>query len=783
MKLIIAEKPELARAIVTAIQGEEIDKKVYIEKGDYAVTWAYGHLLQLKEPEDYNIKYKKWSVDQLPIYFEKWEHKISDKEKDKYKAKQLKVIENLLNECDEVIHAGDPDSEGQYLIDEILQFYNNKKPVKRLLINDNNTEYIKKAFNKLEDNKKYISLGESAYARSVADALLGMNATRLFTCLNGSGSLLSVGRVQTPTLGLVVNRDYAIENHIKEKYYELKITANNKDMTNNIVFTYQKTKDTPVNDDNLITDITFLEDIKEKIKDITAYDVKVSSKIKNENAPLPFNLAKLQAYCSQKFSYSAQKTQDITQALREKYKAITYNRSDSQYLNEEHFLEAPEKLKVIFENLNISVDRIDTSKKSKCFDDTKVTAHHAIIPTNTELDISKLSEEELNVYRAIADFYILQFLPPQVVKVKTGEFKVNDYEFKNIGRKVIDLGYRNYLKKTLDEEQDDKEADVSSGIVDFEDGKYEFIHMMTVILDNETKPLKPYTESLLLMDMTRVSKYVTDSKIKEILLRKDEGKKGESGSIGTPATRASIIENLFKRGYIKKVGKTIKSTDLGKEFYNKLPDILKTVDMTALWWEIQEDIIENTRTPDDLILSVLETVKIVLKDTKDYVLATNKEKCPECENGFVVLKNGKYGAYWSCLECSRTFKDNKGKPVLEKEEKIKCPECEDGYLRKIKGKNGIFWGCSNYQNNCKTTFNDNKGKPVLEKEEKIKCPKCGDGYLRKIKGKNGIFWGCSNYQNNCKATFNDNKGVPVLETEDDIVKKERDRQRKENKNA
>ena len=755
MKLIIAEKPELARAIVTAIEGKEIDKKVYIEKGDYTVTWAFGHMLQLKDPEDYDIKYKKWSIEPLPLYFENWEHKISDKEKDEYKAKQLKVIEELLNRCDEVIHAGDPDSEGQYLIDEILQFYNNKKPVKRILINDNNTEYIKKAFTKLEDNQKYISMGISAYARSVADMLLGINATRLYTCLNGSGELLTVGRVQTPTLGLVVNRDYAIENHVKEKYYELSITANNRDKTNNIVFMYQKTKETPVNEDKLITDITFLENIKNEIEDTTLYNVKVSSKIKNENAPLPFNLAKLQAYCSQKYGYSAQQTQDITQSLREKHKAITYNRSDSQYLNEDHFLEAPEKLQIIFKNLNITVDRIDTTKKSKCFDNSKVTAHHAIIPTMAEIDISKLSKEELNVYEAIADFYIIQFLPPQVIKEKTGEFKVKEYEFKTTGRKIMDLGYKKYLNNTPDEEEE-KEQEGNSGISEFEDGNYEFINFMTNILPKETKPLKAYTESTLLMDMTRVSKYIVDPEIKEILLRKDEGKKGENGSIGTPATRATIINELFKRGYITRVGKTIKATKKGKEFYNSLPSVLQTADMTALWWTIQEEIIENTKTADDLILSVLETVKTVLTESRKNLMKSNTEKCPNCETGYLIAKTGKHGAYWSCIDCSKNYPDKEGKPDFTEKKPaeksdLKCPK-DNGILYKNEGKHGYYWRCGS----CKETYKDKDGTPELEKKDNKKSGhKCGCGadlIERKAKNTGKIWYGCSKFPK-CKRTY------------------------------
>ena len=644
MKLIIAEKPELARAIALAVLGEEKKQNGYIEKGEYCITWAFGHLLTLKEPEDYDKeKYKAWNISQLPIYFENWEHK---EDKEAYKKVQLKVIKNLLKQCDSVIHAGDPDSEGQYLIDEILTFYNNTKPVERLLINDNNTEFIKKSFLKMEDNKKYVSLGLSAYARNVADALLGINATRLFTTLSrqsGGTKTLTVGRVQTPTLGLVISRDYAIEKHIVEKYYELKITANNSNKSNNTVFTYQKEEGTPTNEENLIIDIDYLEKIKEEIKETKKYNVNIISKMKNQNAPLPFNLVKLQAYCNNRFDYSAQKTQDITQILREKYKAITYNRSDSQYLNEEHFLEAPEKLKVISENLGITVENIDINKKSKCFDSSKVTAHHAIIPTNAKININALEEEVANVYKAICDFYIIQFLPACIIEEKTGKFNINEHTFLTRGSKILDAGFKKYLSNYYDDENTDDNFDKSS-ILNYENGIYEFDHALTMIEDKETRPLKAYTEATLISDMTKIAKYIKNPEIKNILQRKDEGKNGENGSIGTPATRASIINSLYKRGYIEKKGKMVISTKLGREFYDKLPEVLKTADMTALWWLIQEEIIENTKTPKDLILSVLSTVENIIHQTKSYFIETDLIKC-SCKSGFLIRKSGKNGMF------------------------------------------------------------------------------------------------------------------------------------------
>ena len=305
------------------------------------------------------------------------------------------------------------------------------------------------------------------------------------------------------------------------------------------------------------------------------------------------------------------------------------------------------------------------------------------------------------------------------LKEKTGEFKVKDYEFKTTGRKIIDLGYKKYLSNTYDEKEE-KEQEGNSGISEFEDGNYEFINFMTNIVPKETKPLKPYTESSLLMDMTRVSKYIVDPEIKEILLRKDKGKKGEKGSIGTPATRASIIDGLFTRGYITRVGKTIKATKKGKEFYNSLPSVLQTADMTALWWTIQEEIIENTKSADDLILSVLETVKAVLTASRKNILKSNSEKCPNCETGYVIEKTGKYGTYWSCIDCNKNYPDKNGKPdfterkPLEKSE-LKCPK-DNGILYKYTGKYGDFWRCGS----CKETYKDKFGNPDFSEKKKPK---------------------------------------------------------------
>ena len=695
MKLIIAEKPELARAISKAVSGAEEKCEGYIKKGEYLITWAFGHLLTLKEPEDYDKeKYKSWKIEQLPIYFEEWEHKEG---KESYKRSQLKIIKNLLKQSDSVIHAGDPDSEGQYLIDELLTFYKYNKPVKRILINDNNTEYIKKAFLTLEDNEKFSGMSKSAYARSVGDLIFGINMSRYFTVLNNSGTL-TVGRVQTPTLGLVVNRDAEIKNHVKKKYYTYDLTVENE-----IKFKYQSLETDPVDEKNRIIDKNFFENLDKEISD-SIFTVIVEKRKENVEAPLPFNLAKLQVYCSNKFDYSPQKTLDITQSLREKHKAITYNRSDSQYLNVENYLQAEEVFGKVFDNLGIT-PKVDFTIRSKCFDDSKVAAHHAIIPTNTKVEVSKFTEEEKNVYKAVCNYYIVQFMKPKIIEKTTAHIEINNYSFRAVSGNCIDSGWQDFLKADIGK---DKEEISQSYLSLLDTGSYKLQYAAGKINEKETEPAKAYTEASLISDMTSIAKYVQNPEIKEILKKKDQDKKGENGSIGTPATRASIIEGLYKRGFIEKKGKKVVSTELGRDFYNMLPDYIKTADLTAKWWLIQEEIAENKAEPEKLILSVLEDVNKVLSTE---IVMTEGYKCKRCGKNLKRLK-GKNGYFWSCLgypDCKNTFSDNNGKPDLNEKKKgevteLKC-ECGNGLIkREVFKKPGKYWyGCEGYPD-CKNRY-------------------------------------------------------------------------------
>ncbi len=628
--LIIAEKPELAKSIVNAIDGKLNKNDGYFEKGNYVVTWAYGHILRLKAPEEYDEENKNWDMKQLPIYFKNWGKIPIDKTR-----KQFNVIKKLINECDEIINAGDIDEEGQLLIDEIIEYCKFKGTVKRIQTSAFNEDYLKKALKNLEPNSKYETWGKSANARAIADYMVGINLSRYFSILNGT--TLSVGRVQTPTLGLVVNRDLAIENHIKEKYYDGYVDIN---INGNIIKAKLENKDNIVyknqNELKQILDKFINKNVK----------VNITKQIKNENAPLPFNLTKLQSHISKKYKIKPDETLKITQDLREKYHAITYNRSDSQYLNEEHYKEAPGVIKKVLNNIDLKLD-LDYSNlpHSKCFDNSKVTAHHGIIPTSVDIDLSKMNDKEQKIYKEICMYYLIQFIRPikkEITYLETDE--QNGYKFKASSTKILDEGFNKYLDKTNNENQESVLSKISEGL-------YTETINKSDIKEIETKPLARYTQASLIEDMTRISKYVDDPEIKEILKRKDKDKEGENGSIGTSATRASIIQNLIKRGYIKEEKDKVISTELGREYYNILPDEWKKADLTAKWWIIQEEIRDGKADQNKLLDSILLDIKKVIatKDVSKFKLKKNykNEKtivghCPLCGKDIIESNKSFY---------------------------------------------------------------------------------------------------------------------------------------------
>lgn len=651
MILVIAEKPVLGKAIADALPGTATMKNGCIYKGDYIVTWVFGHMLSLKEPEDYDIGYKSWNINSLPIFFKDWQVKIGkDGNLNKgqiSKSQRVNQIGNLLKQADEVIHAGDPDDEGQLLIDELLRWFNYKGIVKRLDTANTTLAAMKKALLHMTDNKPHEPYGWSAYARSVADLMVGINMSRLFSCKNQT--LLTIGRVQTPTLGLVVNRDLAIEGHHKQKYYTIACDINFNNDTVQADFIPSKTDSNLV--DGHILSKEYAEQICNRLKGQILKNINITKKIVYEAPPLPFNLVKLQTYCSGKFGYSPQQVLDITQSLRENHKAITYNRSDCQYLSEEHYKEAPVTMKAVIMNIRYKPKSLDMNLKSKCFDSSKISAHFAIIPTNQKVNLDKLSEAEKNVYLAICKYYIAQFMPKAKKEQTNLSIELGNGEaIKAVSTVIIEQGYRNIFNEA--------EKDKASNLSKIPEGIYSGKITDTDIAEKETKPPSRYTKASLNEDMTCISKYVKDPKIKQLLLSKDEGKEGERGSIGTSATRSGIIESLVKRGFLREDGKKVISTALGRELYRILPDEIKKADMTAEWWSIQEEIQNGTVNYNKLIDSVYDTIKHIVTNVDNYpvvnssIIAIKKKggavigKCPRCGGDIVETKTGFCCSNW-----------------------------------------------------------------------------------------------------------------------------------------
>lgn len=685
MKLVIAEKEVLGKSIADAIPGASVSENGAIKKGDYVITWASGHLLELKEPHDYDSTLAKWNLDALPIYFDNWGKKVkkdnkNPKEESASARRKLDIIGRYIHDADTVIHAGDPDDEGQYLIDELIDYFDYRGPVMRLATRDTSAPALKKALNSMDDNRTHLNAGQSAYARSVADMMVGVNLTRFFTIKNPP-ALLSIGRVQTPTLGLVVRRDMQIEGHQKQKYYT--ISADVDVDGTGITARYNPKKDDERLIEGRIIDRSVAAEIEGMVKDYGSHPqpCEVKKKIEDEQPPLPFNLVELQSYCEKNFKYTPDQTLNITQSLRDNYNAISYNRTNCQYLSSNQFDEAPLVMDCVVQNIKYKPSGMDMTIKSRAFDDAYLDksegtiAHLAIIPQQVTFDMSKLSGPEKNVYLAICKFYMAQFMPPAKKEITSFVMNLPDGgTLKASSTVILEQGYRTIFK--------DAEKEDSSDLSTIPQGKYSGLVTGTKVEENETKPPARYTQASLGKDMTRIARFVDDPEIKRILLEKDKGKREENGSIGTEATRAGIIKHLLDRGYLESDDKgKIKSTPLGRELFRILPDQLKNPDMTALWWSIQEDIKKGNATVDTLTGNVLEMINEVLQT-----------EYPRVDMNIIPDKYKRKGGssrevLGTCPRC--------GKPVIE-------------------GKTGF--GCSGWKDGCKFVIWKKSKSPLLKNE-------------------------------------------------------------------
>lgn len=559
MRLFIAEKPELAKAITTGLSGTVQREDGYFKVGDNLVTWAYGHILGLAEPEDYDDKYKSWKVEDLPFNIDINSFKYIPKDSSK---KQLNLIIDLISSKDikTIVNAGDNDEEGQVLIDEILIYANNNKPVQRVLISDLTEKGVKKALQEIKSNDDFKGLSDSGFARSQADWLVGLNLTRAYTTLaqaQGYQGVLSVGRVQTPILGLVVARDKENESHQSSFYYTVKGNFN----SNNINFIAN------LKVDERITNEDEANNILNICKGKDGVILKAINEPKRTNPPLPYNLLDLQAECSKKYSYKPDKTLEITQSLREKHKLITYNRSDCSYLPENLFSEAPATLESIKANLldfEDFIDQANSSIKSLAWNDENVTAHHGIIPTAQKVNIKDLSKDELNVYTLIARKFVAQFYEPKEYIHTQIEVDINNNIFTTSSKRTTKQGFEVLFKGEIEDDESEELGNNSNLLENITTNAKANCNNINISKE-KTKPKPYYTMATLLKDLTSVAKYIKDPEIKKLLVEKDKDKKGENGGIGTPATRSNHLKTLFDRGYIIEDGKSIKSTETGKK--------------------------------------------------------------------------------------------------------------------------------------------------------------------------------------------------------------------------
>ena len=627
MIVCVAEKPSVGRDIARVL-GANTQHDGFMEGNGYCVTWTFGHLCALLDPHEYNEQWKGWNLSSLPMVPLRFGIKVSE---DKGVQKQFNTIKNLIARADEVINCGDAGQEGELIQRWVYQKAGCKVPVKRLWISSLTEEAIREGFQKLKDQSEYQRLYEAGMMRAIGDWLLGMNATRAYTLRFAKGvgkdrQVLSIGRVQTPTLALIVKRQHEIENFVPRTYWELKTIY--RDTTFSALLPVEE-------DDYAITSLEKGQALVDSIKDLPLEITSVEKKKGVEYAPRLFDLTSLQVECNKKFGLSADDTLKIIQSLYEKH-VTTYPRVDTTYLSDDIYPKVPATLQGIKDYfpqvtplLPLQADGKKGAgslpKSKKVFDNKKVTDHHAIIPTGQRPD--NLSELERKVYNLVALRFIAAFYPDCEVSNTTVLAKAGDVDFKVTGRQILKMGWREVFAKEKQEDESQEEQKSLPAFVKGESGPHE-----PQLQEKTTTPPKYYTEATLLRAMETAGKMVEDEELRDAM--KENG-------IGRPSTRAAIIEKLFQRKYIVREKKNIHATPLGINLIQTIiSPLLKSAELTGLWEKKLREIERGTFTAQQFLDELKQMTSEVVRDVKADKAGM---RCPVCGKGTIIRGKTRYG--------------------------------------------------------------------------------------------------------------------------------------------
>ena len=738
MKVCIAEKPSVAREIATVL-GAKTRHDGYYEGNGYAVTYTFGHLCTLMEPNDYKPHWKSWDLNNLPMLPEKFRTKVTD---DSGIQKQFNIVKGLFDKADVVINCGDAGQEGELIQRWVLDQANYKGKVQRLWISSLTTEAIKEGFQNLKPAEDYDNLYYAGFSRAIGDWLLGMNATRLYTVKHGGyKQVLSVGRVQTPTLAMVVNRFKEIENFNPQPYWELQT------LYRDTLFSYEEGRFLKMEDGQVLAD---------KVKEDEFEIESVTKKKGKDYAPKLFDLTGLQVYCNKKFGFSADETLKIVQKLYEQ-KVVTYPRVDTTFLPNDVYPKVAGILKNLKKYAELTQPLLGKKikKSSKVFNDKKVTDHHAIIPTGVEIP---LQYNQQQVYDIITKRFIAVFYEDCQVSNTTVIGKAADVNFKTTGKEILKKGWR----VVFEDKSDDKRSNEKGMLPNFvkgEKGPHE-----PSFLEKQTKPPNQFTEASLLRAMETAGKQVDDEELRDLM--KDNG-------IGRPSTRANIIETLFRRQYIKRNKKQLLPTVTGIKLIETIQNnMLKSAELTGKWEKQLKDIekgefnagtfIKNMkRMVDQLVYEVRSETKRANISQKTVLQNRAKEKkvkkvsgitdeaCPKCKKGTLLKGKNAYGCSAYKNGCNFVLPFTfLGKKISEKQFIRLLQKESTVNLKGFKTDSGSVEGLVRFDEQFNLVL-EGKKTAKQSKSNKLICPKCKKGTI--LKGNEA--YGCSDYKSGCKFLF------------------------------